>query len=130
MERDFLTVPAELDLDTFLRQPEHRGAMRHVVVTEGNRIAGVVRINTALRSGVAPGVTLGDVARRDFTVVREVDVAFDVIQRMWRKGGAIALVVRAGATRLHIPRPGDIIGVIGKEHVADAIASGIQVYPR
>jgi CIC family chloride channel protein len=130
MERDFLTVPAELGLDAFLRQPGHNGAMRHVVVTDGNRIAGVVRINTALRSGVAPGVTLGDVARRDFTVVREADVAFDVIQRMWRKGGAIALVVRAGATRLHVPRTGDIIGVIGKEHVADAIASGIQMYPR
>jgi CIC family chloride channel protein len=130
MERDFLLLPAQLGLDAFLRQPEHRGAMRHVVVTEGNRVAGVVRINTALRAGVDTGITLGDVARRDFTLVREADVAFDVIQRLWRKGGVMALVVRAGAARFHVPRPADIIGVITKEHVADAIAGGIQVYPR
>jgi CIC family chloride channel protein len=130
MERDFLVVAGEFGLDAFLRQPEHQGAMRHVIVTEGNRIAGVVRINTALRGGVDAGVTLGDVARRDFTLVREADVAFDVIQRLWRKGGTMALVVRTGAGRLHVPRPADIVGVITKEHVADAIAGGIQVYPR
>jgi CIC family chloride channel protein len=130
MERDFLVVPGELGLDAFLRQPEHQGAMRHVIVTDGNRIAGVVRINTALRGGVDAAVTLGDVARRDFTLVREGDVAFDVIQRLWRKGGAMALVVPAGAARFHVPRSADIIGVITKEHVADAIAGGIQVYPR
>jgi CIC family chloride channel protein len=130
MEHDFLLVPAELSLDAFLRQPEHRGAMRHVVVTAGGRIAGVVRINTALHGGVEADITFGDVARRDFTLVREADVAFDVIQRLWRKGGSMALVVRAGAAGFHVPRPADIIGVITKEHVADAIAGGIQVYPR
>jgi len=29
-----------------------------------------------------------------------------------------------------VPRPRDVVGVITKEHVADAIAAGIQVYPR
>jgi CIC family chloride channel protein len=133
MEPDFLLLPAELGLDEFLRQPDHRGAMRHVIVIRGNRIAGVVRINTALRARIAAsetGVTLGDVARRDFTLVREADVAFDVIQRLWRKGGSMALVVRADAARFHVPRPVDIVGVITKEHIADAIAGGIQVYPR
>ncbi|HEX3885653.1 MAG TPA: chloride channel protein [Stellaceae bacterium] len=133
MARDFLVVPAEQRLDAFLRQPEHRGAMRHVVVTRGDRIAGVVRVNTALRAGIAEaetGVTLGDVARRDFTLVREGDVAFDVIRRLWRKGGTMAIVVGAGATRFHVPRPGDIVGVITKEHVADAIAGGIQLHAR
>jgi hypothetical protein len=29
-----------------------------------------------------------------------------------------------------VPRPADIIGVITKEHVADAVAADIQAYPR
>jgi CIC family chloride channel protein len=130
MERDFLVVPADTPLDAFLRRPEHRGAMRHIVVTAGGRIAGVVRINTTLRAGGDSGITIGDVARRDFTIVREADVAFDVIARLWRNNRAMALVIGGGRPRYHVPRPRDVVGVITKEHVADAIAAGIQVYPR
>ncbi len=133
MERDFLTVPAEIGLDAFLRRPDHHGAMRHVVVTRGDRIAGVVRINTGLRHGLAgleTGITLGDVAARNFTLVRENDVAFDVIARMWRKQAVMAIVVRSEGRRFRLPRPGDVRGVITKEHVADAVAGSIQVYPR
>jgi CIC family chloride channel protein len=133
MESDFVVVAAETRLDTFLRQPEHQDGMRHVIITHGDHIAGVVRINTGLRSTIAEletGVTFGDVARRDFTIVRESDVAFDVIVRLWRKGGTMAVVTREVASGFHVPRPADVIGVITKEHVADAVAAGIQAYPR
>ena len=76
------------------------------------------------------GITFGDVANQRFTIVRESDVAFDVIVRLWRRNGAMALVVRGDNPRFHVPRPADIIGVITKEHVADAVAAGIQAYPR
>ncbi len=133
MEKNFVLVPAELRLEEFLRQPEHRDGMRHVIISHGDRIMGVVRINTGLRSTVAEletGVTFGDVARRDFTIVRESDVAFDVIVRLWRRSGVMAVVVRSDRPRFHVPRPADVIGVITKEHVADAVAAGIQAYPR
>ncbi|HWB49418.1 MAG TPA: chloride channel protein [Stellaceae bacterium] len=133
MEKSFVVVPAETRLDAFLRQPEHRDGMRHVVVTHGEHIMGVVRINAGLRTGVADleaGVTFGDVANHHFTLVRESDVAFDVIVRLWRRGGAMALVVRREAQGFHVPRAADVIGVITKEHVADAVAAGIQAYPR
>ena len=133
MEKDFVMVSAETRLDEFLRQPEHRDGMRHVVITHGDRIMGVVRINTGLRSNVVEletGVTFGDVARRDFTLVRESDVAFDVIVRLWRRNGVMAVVVRSDSPRFHVPRPADVVGVITKEHVADAVAAGIQAYPR
>jgi chloride channel protein, CIC family len=132
MLRDIAVEPAETRLDQFLQRPEHEGAMRHVVVARGGRIFGVVRINTGLRRGIADiesGVTLGDVAQRNFTLVREDDVAFDVIQRLWRRNAVMALVV-SGTGRPHRPRPGDILGVITKEHVADAVAGSIQFYPR
>ena len=133
MQRDFMAVPAETGLVDFLRLPEHHGAMRHVIVTRADRIVGVVRINTGLRLGIADverDVTLGDVAQRNFTLVRDDEVAFDVISRMWRKNAVMALVVARTGRRPHRPHASDVIGVITKEHVADAVAGSIQFYPR
>ena len=61
--------------------------------------------------------------------MRQDNVAFDVIRRLWRRDAVMALVV-AGAERRHLPHPGDILGVITMEHVADAVAGSFQFYPR
>jgi chloride channel protein, CIC family len=128
METDILILPAETSFDEFLSRPDHGGRMRHVIVTRNNRIFGVVRVNTGLRRGlvgVDTGITLGDVARPNFTIVREDDVAFEVIQRIWRKRAVMAIVVRGRG----VPRPNAVAGVITKEHVADSVASSVQIYP-
>jgi len=126
MDKNVVVLPAETDFDAFLRQ-EHQGAMKHVVVVRHNRIFGVLRVNTALRRGLEDaytGVTLGDVAQRDFTLAREDDVAFDVIERMWRKGGAMAVVVAGKG----VPTDADVRGIITKEHVADSVADTVMNY--
>ncbi len=68
---------------------------------------------------------LGDLVRPNFTVVREDDVAFDVITTIWSKRAAMAIVVSR-------PReePQRVLGVITKEHVADTVARSVEVYPR
>jgi CIC family chloride channel protein len=127
MDTDVLVLPAETDFDEFLGRPEHQGRMRHVIVTRNNRIFGVVRVNTGIRRGLAKvdtGITLGDVARPNFTIVREDDIAFEVIQRIWRKGAVMAIVVRGRG----VPRSQSIAGVITKEHVADSVARSVQIY--
>ncbi|HVA15148.1 MAG TPA: chloride channel protein [Stellaceae bacterium] len=127
MDKNVLVLPAETGFDAFLRQPEHAGAMKHVVVTRNDRIDGVLRVNTALRRGLEDaftGVTLGDVAQRDFTLAREDDIGFDVIDRMWRKGGTMAVVVAGKG----IPTAADVRGIISKEHVADSVAENITRY--
>jgi CIC family chloride channel protein len=129
MDADVQVLPAEASFDDYLRQPEHAGRLRYVVVTEKNRLYGVIRVNTGLRRGLESantGVTLGEVASRNFTVVGENDVAFDVIRRMWRKDAIMAVVVRGRG----VPRGGDVAGVITKEHVADSVAESIKIYPR
>jgi len=129
METDLVFTPTEMRFDAFLSQPDHNGRMLHVAVTEGNRILGVLRVNTALRhappKGAQSNVTFRDIASRNFTVVREDDLVFDVIQRIWRKHAAMALVVRGRG----VPRPENVVGVITKEHVADSVASSVKVYP-
>jgi CIC family chloride channel protein len=129
MDTDVIVLPAEASFDDFLREHESEGRLRHVVVTRKGRLFGVIRVNTGLRRGLettSTGITLGDVASREFTVVGEDVVAFDVIKRIWRKGAMMAVVVKGRA----VPRGDDVVGVITKEHVADSVAESVQIYPR
>ena len=128
MDTDVLVLPAEYSFDVFLREHEAEGRLRHVVVTQNNHIHGVIRVNTGLRRGLASahtGVTLGDVASRDFTIVGEDLVVYDVIQRMWKKNALMAIVVCGSG----IPRGHDVLGVITKEHVANSVADSVKIYP-
>src|SRR5579863_2175371 len=127
MESDVKILPADADFDAFLRQDGSEGGFKHVVVTRGNHIAGVVRVNIGLRRGVEDaysGVHLGDVAQRNFTIAREADIMFDVVQRMARHNASMAVVV-GGKGR---GRPSEIIGVISKEDIADSVADSIRPF--
>ncbi len=129
MDADIQVLPAEASFDEYLRQPEHAGRLRHVVVTDKGHLFGVIRVNTGLRRGLESaktGVSLRDVANRNFTVVREDETAFDVIRRMWRREAIMAVVVRGRG----VPRGSDVAGVITKEHVADSVADSVKAYPQ
>jgi chloride channel protein, CIC family len=129
MDTDVLVLPAEMHFDAFLREYEGESRLRHVVVTEGGHLHGVIRVNTGLRRGLrgaSTGVTLGDVASRDFTIVGENTIGFDVIDRMWRKNAIMAVVVKGPG----VPRGDKVMGVMTKEHVADSVASSLKIYPR
>ena len=57
--------------------------------------------------------------------IRKDEVAFEVIRRLWRKNALMAVVVRGHG----VPRGNDVVGVITKEHVADAVADSVKIYP-
>jgi chloride channel protein, CIC family len=127
MQEDVTLLPAETDFDAFLRANATGAGFKHVVVTRGNHIAGVVRVNIGLRRGVEQaysGVHLGDVAQRNFTIAREDDIMFDVVQRMARHSASMAVVVRGKGRG----RPSEIVGVISKEHIADSVADSIKSF--
>jgi CIC family chloride channel protein len=127
MDRDVILLPAETDFAAFLRQTENAG-FKHIVVTRGDRISGVLRVNTELRRGLEgaySGVKLGDIAQKNFTIARAQDVVFDVVDRMWRHGAPMAIVTKGAARR---PRAGEVVGMISKEHIADSVAESIRPY--
>ena len=127
MERHVAILPAETDFADFLGRPEFQGTRVHILTTHGDRIVGAVRVNVAMRSGVADlhsGVTLGDIAQWRFTIAREDDIMFDVIDRLRRRRALVAIVVQ-GRGR---PRPHNIVGVITKEHVANAVFDTVKDY--
>ncbi len=122
MDADIQVLPIEASFDDYLRQPEHAGRLRHVVVTANGDIHGVIRVNTGLRRGLEAahtGVSLGDVASRNFIIVRKDETAYNVIRRMWRRNAIMAVVVCSG----------EAAGVITKEHVADSVADSLKAYP-
>jgi CIC family chloride channel protein len=128
MDSGVLVLPDAMGFDDFLKLPDHGGRLRHVVVTHGDGIAGVLRVNTALRHGLEgafTGLTLGEVASRNFTIAREDDIMFNAIGRMWRRKATMTVVVSAGG---RIPRKGNVVGVITKEHIADSVAESIKPY--
>jgi chloride channel protein, CIC family len=128
METYLLLAAADVSLEDLNVEADRAGGIRHVVVTDKAHILGVLPVDNALqRVAEAAGstVTLRDIASRKFTIVRENDIMFDVIQRLWRKDAEMALVVRGEG----VPRAQDVVGVITKEHIADSVAGSIKVYP-
>ena len=127
MDPDILLLQTTTSFDEFLRQSKHEGRIQHVVVARDDSIVGVLRVNTGIRHGLEGayiGVTLGDVATRDFAIAHEQDIMFDVIGRMWQRGVMMAVVVRGNGA----PVASDVLGVITKEHVADSVALSVRPY--
>jgi CIC family chloride channel protein len=127
MDRNFLLADEDETFDQFLqRLTGSGGGLRHVVVTRGEQIVGVLRVNADLPREAGAHVSLGTLALRKFTIAPRNEAMFDVISRLWRRNATMAVVVD-GTTR---PRRENIVGVITKEHVADEVASSVRMYPR
>ena len=128
MDKDILILPEEMTFDAFLQEPDHGGRMRHVIVTRANGIVGVLRVNTALRRGLEgayTGVSLGEVASRNFTTARKEDIMFNVIGRMSRENAVMVVIMQAAGLG---PRASDVVGLITKEHIADSVSDSISPY--
>ncbi|MGA7777437.1 MAG: chloride channel protein [Paraburkholderia sp.] len=127
METDVFVLDERVPFRDVLARAEG-AAFRHVVITKANEIYGVLRINTGLRRAVsqsAPDITLGVLAQRNFIVVGPNDVAFGVITSLWKQHAMMAVVVGKQEGR----GPVRVLGVIAKEHIADAVASSIRIFP-
>ena len=130
MDPDVILVDEAARFTDILRLTEDAGGLRHLVITRGNLIVGVLRVNTRLRqtvSAAAADVLMGSLAQRNFTIVRRDAVMFDVIARLWRRHAAMGIVVDG---RRRLPRVDDVVGVITREHVADEVARSVRVYTR
>jgi len=127
MEKDFVLLPRDMDFDAVLQRPERDSVFSHIVVTDGEKIVGTLRVNTSLRRGLEggyTGATLGDVASPAFTIAHDDDIMFSVIHRFWRRQGSMIVVVRGRG----VPHASNVVGVITKEHIADSVAESVRPY--
>lgn len=127
MEKNFLVLPGETRFDQLLNMPSQQGKLRYVVVMERDVIVGALRVNTRLRRGLEDaytGLTLLEIADRDFIVVREDDIMFNVIERMWRREATMIIVTRSNGA----PQSTQVFGVITKDHLADSVLASVRPY--
>lgn len=131
MAREIAILPGSASFHEFLDQHGVDSKIRDIVVTDGNRITGLVDLDNALRvmQSVEPGtpLTLGQLTRSDYVLARENDVMFDVISRMSRRGVGTALVVRS---ERRMPRADSPVGVITREQIADSVADSLTFRSR
>ncbi len=128
MERDVLVLDEATLFTSFLGMAAAHGGLRHVVVTRASRIIGGLRVNVSLRRAAGAGADdtkLGDLVGKDFVIVREDDIAFDVIKTITNAHAAMAIVI-AGTANAASEK---VAGVITREHIADTVARSVQIYP-
>jgi CIC family chloride channel protein len=112
----------------FTRLAAAQGGLRHVVVTRDGAVLGAILADAALRRAVGltgDETTLGELVSSNFTLVGETDAAFDVINAFSKNNMMVAIVT--GLSR--VGEPQRVVGIITKEHVADTVASSIELYP-
>ncbi|ODN70711.1 chloride channel protein [Methylobrevis pamukkalensis] len=91
---------------------------RHVIVADGARIAGFVRIaRIPYQPDRFAGQTLADIVSKDFVVAAEDSTLNTVVTRMSKRQRTFAVIIREGPG---VPRPEDVVGVIDEPELAGA----------
>ncbi len=118
MSRDFKVLPESMTV------AEAAGAIdpstSKVLVSDGQRIVGFIRFGT-FRQDMSKigGEKLGDITSTAFIIATERSNLNDVITRMSRRGRSYAMVIEGN--RGGVPRPDDVVGIIDREEVAQAV---------
>jgi chloride channel protein, CIC family len=127
MSRDFAIRSGGETLNDALAALAEIGRPLYLMVAEGQRLRGYVRLDPGFKLWQARngGTRLADLARSDFVLARPEDPMSEVIGRMARRNGSLALVVDGGG---RIPRVGDIRGVVTPEIVGEAAIDNLRPY--
>ena len=105
-------------------------ATKHVILTRDERIVAVMRLDPSLYAleEIRAPITLGEVADRGFTLLRENDTVFDTLKRMARHRVENALVIKSRIKGRHVPRAADIVGVISKDDIGNTVVDEFNAY--
>jgi CIC family chloride channel protein len=119
MNKDIVKFDTRTPLTQLIGELAGAPPATHVLVVREKRVMGIVPWGGMLQrlGDVHTAKTLGDVARRDFVLVRESDILHDVMNRLSRHRATRALVTSGRG----VPRADDILGVITLEDIGDSV---------
>lgn len=126
MDANISVMSAELAVEEAAQWAAEGGMPNFIVLQQQGRIQGVVSFDSRIRVPELFGrdvETLSDMAIQDYILVRENNILEEVMRRLGEKDAKLALVVK---DKPGIPRAADVLGVIGKPQIADAII-GTQI---
>ncbi len=119
MSRDFVILPETTTIRDAL-QTLAEGGEKHIIVSDGGRIAGYVRFGTVpyTPSEGLGEQTLHDILSDDYVVAPEASILNTIVTRMSKRRRSFAIVVRVDGG---VPRPEDVVGVIEAREIAGAV---------
>lgn len=126
-------APLQLPAATTLPEAADRlyasGAMT-ALVTEGDHIIGVITHTTKVHRAARrnPTGTCGDVADRRFIIATPNTIMAEILGRMGRRHGDIAIVVPEADDHGGIPRANNVLGIISKVEIANSVLSSMEPY--
>ncbi|WP_036488189.1 chloride channel protein [Pseudovibrio exalbescens] len=118
MAKNFLILSSSMSVTDAISKMTQSDAS-HVIVADGDHILGYVRFGTVLyRADTLEAQTLHDVVQHDFLVAPETTLLNTVISRMNKRSRGYCIVVQNAKG---IPRVEDVVGVIDRTEIADAV---------
>jgi len=121
MDANIAVMSAGLTVEEAAQWASEAGMPDFIVIQKDGRIHGAVSLDGRIRAPELFGrqaENLGDMAITDYILVRENNILEEVIRRLGQRDAKLALVVK---DKPGIPRPADVLGVIGKPQIADAL---------
>ena len=128
MSRGLIVMAAERPLrdalDELYRQPNPD--LTHVIVDHEGSVRGVVPLRQPMEvlHQAAEGTTLGSIADANYVLVRPDESMFVLFRRLSRSNTERALVVKGEG----VPQTADVVGVIPKRLIADAVLTNFSAY--
>ena len=117
MATNFEVLPGDMKVTDALKRIDVETS--RVILTDGQRISGYVRFGTIpYQADRFTNQTLADIGTSDFMIATPANNLNTVVTRMSRRGRQYAIVVD---NPRGVPRPEDIVGVIGREEVAGSV---------
>jgi CIC family chloride channel protein len=126
MSHDFVVRPATATIDETVKELSETGRPIYIMVADGRHLKGYLRLDPGFKlwQGKTPETTLSDLARNDFVLSLAADTMFDLIGRLARRGGQVAIVVRPA----RVPRVDDIMGLVALETMGEAVIENARAF--
>lgn len=121
MDSNIAVMSADLSVADAAHWVTEAGMPNFLVLQAEGRIHGVVSLDSRIRTPELLGrdpETVRDMAIVDYVIVRENNILEEVMRRLAQRNAKLALVVK---DKPGVPRPADVLGIIGKPQLADAI---------
>ncbi len=119
MNPEFHILPSDMTVPQALAKIDS-DATKQIIVTHGPRIGGYVRFGAIpYQPDRFAGQTLGEIMKTDFVIATNRNTLNDIVTRMNLRDRSCAIVIDAKAGG--VPRPEDVLGIIGREELAAAV---------